>query len=64
MFQAIELFSNDKKYFGKLLDLALVSLAKDGGQDDGFSLSTALVNFILLNNGMQQARDFYKRYVI
>ncbi|KAL2923067.1 U3 small nucleolar RNA-associated protein 6-like protein [Bienertia sinuspersici] len=58
---ALELFTNEKKYFGKLLDLALVSLAKDGGQDDGFSLSAALVNFILMNNGIQQAREFYKR---
>ncbi|XP_021721596.1 U3 small nucleolar RNA-associated protein 6 homolog [Chenopodium quinoa] len=58
---ALELFANDKKYFGKLVDLAFVSLAKDGGQDEGFSLSAFLVNFIWQNNGIQQARDFYKR---
>lgn len=58
---ALELFAKDKKYFGKLIDLALVSLAKDGGQEDGFSLSVAIVDFICLHNGIQQARDFYKR---
>ncbi|XP_010666961.2 uncharacterized protein LOC104884066 [Beta vulgaris subsp. vulgaris] len=57
---ALELFANDKRYFGKLVDLALVSVAKDGGRDHGFSLLATIVDFIWLNNGIQQARDFYK----
>lgn len=60
---ALELFANDKKYSGKLLDLSLVSLAKDGGTDDGFSLPATLVDFIHRKNGIQQARDFYKRLI-
>lgn len=62
MLQALELFANDKRYFGKLVDLALVSVAKDGGRDHGFSLLATIVDFIWLNNGIQQARDFYKWY--
>ncbi|KAK9664731.1 hypothetical protein RND81_14G064200 [Saponaria officinalis] len=58
---ALDLFANNKKYFGKLLDLSLALLAKDGGSDDGFSLPATLVKFVWQKDGIQKARDFYKR---
>lgn len=58
------MFSNQKEYFDKLVEIAIVSLAKDGGSDDGFSLSAAIVNFVFQEDGIRKARDMYKRYVI
>lgn len=62
--QALKLFSSQKEYFDKLVELSIVSLAKDGGSDDGFSLSSAIVNFVFQKAGIQNAREMYKRYVI
>lgn len=45
------------------MEISLVVLAKDGGSDIGFSLSSAIVNFVLQKNGIQRAREMYKRYV-
>lgn len=61
--QGLKYFSNHKRYFDKLVDISLSSLIRDGGSDDGFSLSSAIVNFVLQKNGIQSARDMYKRYV-
>lgn len=63
MLQAFQLFADNRKYFRKLVDLAMVSLTKDGVLDEGFSLSAYLINFVWQNNGVQPARDLYKRYV-
>ncbi|XP_047335042.1 U3 small nucleolar RNA-associated protein 6 homolog [Impatiens glandulifera] len=60
---ALKFFSNDKDYSNKMVDLSLLSLAKDGGSDIGFSLSSAIVNYVLQKNGIQQARILYKRYL-
>ncbi|PSS04694.1 U3 small nucleolar RNA-associated protein [Actinidia chinensis var. chinensis] len=60
---ALKFFSNQRHYFDKLVELSLVSLTKDGGNDDGFSLSSAIVNFVLQKDGIQRARDMYKRYL-
>ncbi|GFS29410.1 hypothetical protein Acr_00g0006530 [Actinidia rufa] len=62
-FMALKSFSNQKHYFDKLVELSLVSLAKDGGSDDGFSLSSAMVNFVLQKDGIRRARDMYKRFL-
>lgn len=62
--QALKLFSTQKEYFGKLVDLSVVSLARDGDRDNGFSLSSAIVNFVFQKDGIQIAREMYKRYVI
>lgn len=59
--QALKLFANLKSYFDKLVEISIGSLIKDGGSDDGFSLSSAIVNFVLQKEGIQQARDMYKR---
>ncbi|CAO2816440.1 unnamed protein product [Amaranthus hypochondriacus] len=58
---AFQLFADNRKYFRKLVDLAMVSLTKDGVLDEGFSLSAYLINFVWQNNGVQPARDLYKR---
>ncbi|KAI7746801.1 hypothetical protein M8C21_007708 [Ambrosia artemisiifolia] len=57
----LKYFSNHKHYFDKLVDISLSSLIRDGGSDDGFSLSSAIVNFVLQKDGIQSARDMYKR---
>lgn len=46
------------------MELSLVSLAKDGGSDDGFSLSSAIVNVVLQKDGIKRARDMYKRFFL
>ncbi|KAK9064170.1 hypothetical protein SSX86_015550 [Deinandra increscens subsp. villosa] len=59
----LKYFSNHKHYFDKLVDISLSSLIRDGGSDDGFSLSSTIVNFALQKNGIQSARDMYKRFL-
>ncbi|KAK6264987.1 hypothetical protein SCA6_020421 [Theobroma cacao] len=60
---ALKFFANQKKYFEKLIELSLISVAKYGGRDNGFSLSSAVVNFILHKDGLQHAREVYKRFL-
>lgn len=43
--------------------MLFTSVVKYGGSDDGFSLPCAVVNCILQKDGIQQARETYKRYV-
>lgn len=62
--QALKFFANQKSYFDKLVDISIVSLTKDGGSDNGFSLSSAIVNFVLQKGGIQHARVMYKRYML
>ncbi|KAI3495187.1 hypothetical protein L1887_37401 [Cichorium endivia] len=59
----LKYFANQKHYFDKLVDISLSCLIRDGGSDDGFSLSSTIVNFILQRNGIQSARDMYKRFL-
>jgi U3 small nucleolar RNA-associated protein 6 len=61
--QALKFFANQKHIFEKLVEMSLFSLAKDGGSDNGFSLSSATINFVLQKDGIQHAREMYKRYV-
>ncbi|GAB4830842.1 hypothetical protein Ancab_004870 [Ancistrocladus abbreviatus] len=60
---ALKFFANNRHYFDKLLEVSIVSLARDGGSDNGFSLSSAIVNLVLQKDGIQQARDLYKRFI-
>lgn len=59
--QALKYFAKDKKYLDKLVETTLISVAKYGGSDDGFSLSSAIVNFMLQKDGIHKARKAYKR---
>lgn len=61
--QALKYFSTHKQLFDKLIKTSMTLLAKDGGSDDGFSLSSAIVNFVLQRDGLGSARELYKRYV-
>ncbi|KAL8198161.1 hypothetical protein R6Q57_029969 [Mikania cordata] len=58
----LKYFSNHKHYFDNLVDISLSSLIRDGGSDDGFSLASAIVSFVLQRDGIQSARDMYKRF--
>jgi len=44
------------------VEISVLSLARDGGSESGFSLSSAIVSFILQKDGIHKARDIYKRY--
>ncbi|GJT61246.1 U3 small nucleolar RNA-associated protein 6 [Tanacetum coccineum] len=59
----LKYFSNQKHYFEKLVDISFSSLIRHGGSDDGFSLSSAIVSFVLQKSGIQSARDMYKRFL-
>uniref|UniRef100_A0A5B6ZWP1 U3 small nucleolar RNA-associated protein 6 n=1 Tax=Davidia involucrata TaxID=16924 RepID=A0A5B6ZWP1_DAVIN len=60
---AFKFFANQRHYFDKLVEISLVSLAKEGGSDKGFSLSSAIVNLVLQKDGIQCAREMYKRFL-
>ncbi|MED6144110.1 hypothetical protein PIB30_012467 [Stylosanthes scabra] len=61
--QGLKFYANQRQYFDKLVEISVVTLTRDGGSENGFSLSSAIVNFILQKDGIQQARDIYKRYL-
>ncbi|XP_057753057.1 uncharacterized protein LOC130970890 [Arachis stenosperma] len=61
--QGLKFYANQREYFDKLVEISVVILTRDGGSENGFSLSAAIVNFILQKDGIQQARHIYKRYV-
>ncbi|KAF2304699.1 hypothetical protein GH714_037523 [Hevea brasiliensis] len=60
---ALKFFAIEKHYFDKLVEMAFIVVAKHGGSDNGFSLPCALVNFILQKDGIQHARETYKRFL-
>ncbi|KAJ9169123.1 hypothetical protein P3X46_020585 [Hevea brasiliensis] len=60
---ALKFFAMEKHYFDKLVEMAFTVVAKHGGSDNGFSLPCALVNFILQKDGIQHARETYKRFL-
>ncbi|MBA0864271.1 hypothetical protein Goshw_001246 [Gossypium schwendimanii] len=60
---ALKFFANQKKSFEKLIELSLKAVAKYGGSENGFSLSSAVVNFILQKDGLKHAREVYKRFL-
>lgn len=64
LIQALKFYANQRQYFDKLVDISVISLTRHGGSENGFSLSSAIVTFILQKDGIQQARDIYKRYVL
>ncbi|GAU18402.1 hypothetical protein TSUD_202910 [Trifolium subterraneum] len=61
--EALKFYASQRKYFDKLVEISVVSLARDGGSESGFSLSSAIVSFILEKGGIHKARDIYKRYL-
>lgn len=61
MWQALDVFAHHKRYLEKLVDIAFVSLVKNGGNEDGFSVSSAMVKFFLEKDGIECAREIYKK---
>ncbi|KAF6175297.1 hypothetical protein GIB67_004923 [Kingdonia uniflora] len=58
---AIKCFSNQKKYFDKLLRTFLSRLA--GDKEGGLSLSSVFLKFGSSEGGIQRARETYKRFL-
>lgn len=44
--------------------MSVLLLAKDGGNDSGFSLSSTIVNYVLQRDGVKSAREMYKRWFL
>ncbi|KOM33792.1 hypothetical protein LR48_Vigan01g334800 [Vigna angularis] len=61
--KALKFYANQRQYFDKLVEISVVTLVRDGGSENGFSLSSAIVSFVLQKDGIQQTRDIYKRYL-
>lgn len=61
--RALKFYASHRRYFDKLVEISVLSLARDGGSESGFSLSSAIVSFILQKDGIHKARDIYKRYL-
>lgn len=45
------------------MEASFYSLAKDGGSDSGFSLSSTIINLIHQRDGVESSRKMYKRWV-
>ncbi|PRQ20044.1 putative U3 small nucleolar RNA-associated protein [Rosa chinensis] len=60
---ALNFFANQKHYFDKLVEISVRSLTKNGGSEQGFSLSAAIVHFVLQKDGVPHAREMYKRFI-
>lgn len=62
--QAFKFYESKRRYFDKLVEISFRPLARDGGSESGFSLSSTIVGFILEKDGIHKARDIYNRYVL
>ncbi|WOL10412.1 hypothetical protein Cni_G19167 [Canna indica] len=60
---ALKVFSNNKGYFERLVKVLIVALGKVGGSYSGASVSSAVVNWVHQREGIQRARDTYKRFL-
>ncbi|KAI4298713.1 hypothetical protein L6164_032239 [Bauhinia variegata] len=60
---ALKFFANQRRYFDKLVEISVVCLTRDGGSENGFSLSSAIVSYIIQKDGIQHAREIYKRFL-
>ncbi|XP_030533419.1 U3 small nucleolar RNA-associated protein 6 homolog [Rhodamnia argentea] len=60
---ALKVFSNQNQYFDKLVEIAFVALAKNGARESEFSLSSVIVNFVLQKDGVERAREMYRRFL-
>ncbi|KAL3627455.1 hypothetical protein CASFOL_028818 [Castilleja foliolosa] len=59
----LKYFANQRHHFKKLVETSILVLAKDGGSDSGFSLSSTILNYILQRDGVESAREMYKRFL-
>ncbi|KAI5414571.1 hypothetical protein KIW84_040164 [Lathyrus oleraceus] len=61
--KAFKFYASKRRYFDKLVEISFLPLARDGGSESGFSLSSTIVGFILQKDGIHKARDTYKRFL-
>ncbi|XP_042029719.1 U3 small nucleolar RNA-associated protein 6 homolog [Salvia splendens] len=59
----LKYFANQRRHFDDLVEMSVLLLTKDGGNDSGFSLSSTIVNYILQRDGVERAREMYKRFL-
>lgn len=60
--QAFKIFAQQKKYFDKLVEMSILSVAKgNNGSDPLFSLASVVVKRVLRAKGIHRAREIYKR---
>ncbi|KAI4372299.1 hypothetical protein MLD38_010545 [Melastoma candidum] len=60
---ALKHFANRKIYFAELVEIAFVLLVKFPCDESRFCLSSAIVNFVLTKEGVEEAREVYKRFL-
>ncbi|CAI0553380.1 unnamed protein product [Linum tenue] len=60
---ALKFFALERDYSDKLVEMSITAVAKSAGSDYRFSLSSAVVNFILHKDGLQDARKIYERFL-
>ncbi|KAL8130159.1 hypothetical protein V2J09_019314 [Rumex salicifolius] len=60
---ALKSFGSNNTYLHCLMEISIATLTRDGGSDDGFSLSSTFVKSVFEMNGIKEARDLYKRYL-
>ncbi|CAH8314556.1 unnamed protein product [Eruca vesicaria subsp. sativa] len=60
---AFKIFAQEKKYFDKLVEMSILSVAKgNNGSDPVFSLASVVVKLVLQAKGIHSARELYKRF--
>ncbi|KAL6573836.1 hypothetical protein OROHE_001378 [Orobanche hederae] len=59
----LKYFANHRHHFDKLVETSVLALAKYGGNDSGFSLSSTILEYILQRDGITCAREMYKRFL-
>ncbi|KAJ8761825.1 hypothetical protein K2173_004674 [Erythroxylum novogranatense] len=60
---ALKFFAAEKHYFDKLVEMSFILVAKDGGGENGYSVPWSIVNFVLQKDGIESARETYKRFL-
>lgn len=61
-FQAFKIFAQQNKYFDKLVEMSILSVAKgNNGCDPVFCLASVVVKLVLQAKGIHSAREIYKR---
>ncbi|KAK6932750.1 U3 small nucleolar RNA-associated protein 6 [Dillenia turbinata] len=60
---AQKFFVSHRDYFNKLVQISQMSSVKEVGGDYGFSLSSAIVKFVIQKDGIDRAREMYKQFL-
>lgn len=61
---AFKIFAQQNKYFDKLVEMSVLSVAKgNNGSDPVFCLASVVVKLVLQAKGIHSAREIYKRFL-